>query len=246
MGTENASADEIKSGGRYCEKMKKLCGQCWKALAKDDAEALMSVLDQAVPEFENSVQDLMKMLERGLWRNSEGKRKEGADGSQYLSFGLISAAAANVHGVPRLGALKCLVSLLQRFSCDERACSSEQLQLASETARSLSFPADRTYALSLLDMARERKPILGIGDIPERVMRIHEEDLKSRADLAVCLSVRVYACVCHCACTSLVDIRVCLFVRVRAREQIAGAKQMLREHEEMPQENERQVMQRRD
>ena len=212
-GGGESEADEIKSGGRYYEKMKKLRGQCWRALGKDDAEALMSALDQAVPEFEHSlsvpdgnVRDLMRMLERGLWKNSEGKWTEKEGGGQYLSFGLIAAAAANVLGVPRLGALKCLVSLLQRFSRDERACSSEQLQLASATARSLLSPADRTHALHLLNLARERKRIPEIGDIPEHVMRIHEQDLKSRADLerAVCLRV----CAGACACAVRLHVRV--------------------------------------
>ena len=82
--------------------------ECWAALSADDPAALFAAIDKAVCTFKVTSSELLVLLERWLWKKSAGK-----GGKE--SVGLVAAAATNVAGVPKEGALRCLDELLRRF-----------------------------------------------------------------------------------------------------------------------------------
>ena len=118
--------------------------ECWDALSADDPAALFAAIDKAVCTFKVTSSELLVLLERWLWKKSAGK-----GGKEPV--GLVAAAATNVAGVPKEGALRCLDELLRRFP-DEASRVSGIMQKADDlTARGI----DRSRAAALLRIAAE-------------------------------------------------------------------------------------------
>jgi len=97
--------------------MRLLRGSCWNALKHDDPAGLM----KALTDHGEEPITLLVRLELGMWKGWRGKHKS-------ERYGLLAIAAANVAGLPKDGAVRCLEFLLATFP---DAWSEEQLEKAA-------------------------------------------------------------------------------------------------------------------